>query len=343
MAERWPLVYFCPGPNLLTENTMRICSRRFSLQSIGSIFLMGLVATLGGCGGSDDDPNASPVVVDGSSTVFRISKAAQEAFAAVNSEINVIVGYSGTGGGFTKYLNNEIDIVDASRAAKPEEQAKAESQGLNWSRYLVGYDGISVVLHKKNDFVKELTVEQLKKLWEPDSSIKTWKDLDPAWPDREIKFYSPDDKSGTFEFFTEAVVGKAKSQRDNVQASSDDNILVRGVSGDLDGIGYLGYAYYKANEDKLRVVPIKASADSPPVVPSPESILDKTYTPLARPLFLYVKKSAYRRPAVASFVDYYLKEIDVLATRAKYVPPTSEDRAANQTTLDAAKAVTPSA
>ena len=316
---------------------------RIDLRSLLLILPLAPIAILSGCGGSTNDPNAAPVVVDGSSTVFRISKAAQEAFAGVNSEINVIVGYSGTGGGFTKYLNNEIDIVDASRAAKPEEEAKAESQGLNWSRYLVGYDGISLIVHKDNDFVRELTVEQLKKLWQPDSSVKTWKDLDPSWPDREIKFYSPDDKSGTFEFFTEAIVGKAKSQRLNVQASSDDNILVRGVAGDLDGIGYLGYAYYQANEDKLGVISVKATADAPAVAPNPATILDKSYTPLARPLFIYVKKSAYRRAPVAAFVDYYLKEIEDLATRAKYVPPTAEDRAANQKTLDAAKAVTPSA
>ena len=322
---------------------MRIRSQRVTPPLVGSILLLGLVATLGGCGGDNNDPNASPVVVDGSSTVFRISKAAQEAFAAVDSDVNVIVGYSGTGGGFTKYLNNEIDIVDASRAAKPEEEAKAQSQGLNWSRYLVGYDGISVIVHKNNDFIKELSVEQLARLWQPESRIKTWQDLDPTWPNREIKFYSPDDKSGTFEFFTEAVVGTARSQRANVQASSDDNILVRGVAGDLDGIGYLGYAYYQANEDKLRVVPVKATADGPAVAPSPATILDKSYAPLARPLFLYVKKSAYRRAPVAAFVDFYLKEIVDLATRAKYVPPTAEDRAANQTTLDAAKTVTPSA
>ena len=305
---------------------------------------LGLVATLGGCGGgASEDAGGDQVVVDGSSTVFRISKAAQEDFSKVNSEVDVIVGSSGTGGGFTKYLNNELDIVDASRAAKPEEEAKAKSQGLDWLKFMVGYDGISVIVHAKNDFAKELTVEQLAKLWKPDGAAKTWKDLDPTWPDREIKLYSPDDKSGTFEFFTEAIVGKAKSQRKDVQASSDDNILVRGVAGDLDGIGYLGYAYYQANADKLNVVAIKATPDSPAVAPNPETILAKSYLPLARPLFIYVKKSAYRRAPVAKFVDFYLDKIEELATKAKYVAPTAEDRAANKATLDAAKVVTPSA
>ncbi len=327
---------------LLTMNTTLRSSRT---PSLGWIALIGLLASLTGCGGSTDQTSGAggPVTVDGSSTVFRISKAAQEAFQKAYGETDVIVNSSGTGGGFTKYLNNEIDIVDASRPAKAEEESKAKSQGLDWLKFLVGYDGISIIIHAQNDFVKELSVPQLARLWKPDSDVKTWKDLDPSWPDREIKLYSPDDKSGTFEFFTEAIVGKAKSQRKNVQASSDDNILVRGVAGDLDGIGYLGYAYFQANADKLRVVSVKLTAESPAVAPNPETILAKTYAPLSRPLFIYVKKSAYRRAPVAAFVGFYLDKIEELATRAKYVAPTAEDRAANKATLDAAKVVTPSA
>ena len=324
---------------------MSMTARTLRNQLLGRIAAFGLAATLGGCGGSSTESEGSggPVVVDGSSTVFRISKAAQEQFAKANDKFEVIVGYSGTSGGFSKYLKNEIDIVDASRPAKAEEEAKAKSQGLDWLKFLVGYDGISVVVHKRNDFVKELTVEQLARLWKPESDVKTWKDLDPSWPDREIKLYSPDNKSGTFDFFTEVIVGKLGSQRKNVQASADDNILVRGVSGDLDGIGYLGYAYFQANADKLRVIPIKKDTDSPAVEPNPETILAKTYDPLSRPLFIYVKKSAYRRAPVAAFVNFYLDKIEELATRAKYVSPTSEDRAANKATLDAANVVVPSA
>ncbi|WP_435007418.1 PstS family phosphate ABC transporter substrate-binding protein [Tundrisphaera lichenicola] len=290
--------------------------------------------TLGGCGGGEASKEGSgesgTVVVDGSSTVYRISTAAQEGFAKVDGDVQVVVGNSGTGGGFTKYLRDEVDIVDASRSAKPEEEAKARSQGLDWFKFIVGYDGITVVVNPKNDFVKELTVDQLKKLWEPDSQVKTWKDLDPSWPDREIKLYSPDDKSGTFEFFTEAVVGKARSQRKDVQASSDDNILVRGVAGDTDGLGYFGYAYFKEYSETLRAVPIKKDQESPAVMPSPETILSKEYTPLSRPLFLYVKKKSYRRPAVAAFIKYYLANIGELATEAKYVPPTATDIQTNE-------------
>ncbi len=309
--------------------------------------LLAFASALAGCGGEDasiksagtpgskstTESDSSPVVVNGSSTVFRISKAAQEGFAQFDDKVEVVVGNSGTGGGFTKYLQGEIDIVDASRAAKAEEEAKSKEQGIPWVRFLVGYDGITVVVNPKNDFAKELSVEQLKTLWEPDSKVKTWKDLDPSWPDREIKLYCPDDKSGTFEFFTEAIVGKAKSQRKDVQASPDDNILVRGVAGDPDGIGYFGFAYYKANASTLRAVPIKKDKDAPAVEPSFEAILAKTYAPLSRPLFIYVKKSAYRRPGVAAFVKYYLENVSDLATKAKYVPPTAEDLKANKETL----------
>ena len=316
--------------------------RRFRLAGLAAC---GLAALLTGCGGGDDlkSEAGGSVEVDGSSTVFRISKAAQEAFRATNPDIDVIVNSSGTGGGFTKYLNNEIDIVDASRAAKAEEEARAKSQGLDWHRFLVGYDGISVIISKENDFLKELTVDQLARLWKPDSDVRTWKDLDAAWPDRAIKFYSPDDKSGTFEFFTEAIVGKSKSQRKDVQTSADDNVLVRGVAGDRDAIGYLGYAYFEANADKLHVLAVRGKNAEKAVAPSPAAILDKSYTPLARPLFIYAKKSAYRRPPVATFVKFYLDKIDDLTTRAKYVPPTASDKAANQATLDAANTVTPSA
>ena len=183
---------------------------------------------------------AAWVVVDGSSTVYRISKAAQEGFDEVDPKVQVIVNSSGTGGGFGKYLQGEVDIVDASRPAKPAEESSAKAKGLDWTEYTVGYDGITVVINPKNTFVKELTVKQLKALWEPDSKVTTWRDLDPSWPARRIVLYSPDNDSGTFEYFTEAIVGKAKSQRKGVQQNADDNALVKGVQGDADAIGYFG-------------------------------------------------------------------------------------------------------
>jgi phosphate transport system substrate-binding protein len=301
-------------------------------RKIGSSAIL-FAVSLAGCGGGvetgkDVGPSGT-VVVDGSSTVFRISSTAQEAYHEVNPKVDVVVDKHGTGGGFGRYLQGEVDIVDASRAAKPDEEAKAKAQGIEWTRFVVGYDGITVVVNPKNDAIKTLSVAQLKTIWAPDSTVKTWKDVDPSWPDRKIVLYSPDKDSGTFEFFTEAIVGKAKSQRDDVQASSDDNTLVSGVAGDLDGLGYFGYAYYSANQDKLRSVAVQAGPDAPPVSPNPGTILDKSYTPLARPLYIYVKNSAMRRPEVAAFLKYYLEKVGSLAEKAGYVAPTAEDQAAN--------------
>ena len=306
----------------MAESSLRK-DRRSRIAWLAGLFL---ASTLPGCG----VPSAEDTVtVDGSSTVYRISTAAEEGFRKVNTEVAVIVGNSGTGGGFTKYNRGDLDIVDASRPAEPAEESKAKAAGMDWLKFVVGYDGITVVVNPKNTFVQDLSVEQLKRLFEPDSQVKTWKDLDPAWPDREIKLYTPDDKSGTFEFFTEAVVGKPKSQRKDVTPSSDDNTLVLGVAGDPDAIGYFGYAYFKEYSDKLRAIPIKENKDAPAVAPDPATILDKTY-PISRPLFIFVKKKSYRRPGVAAFVKYYLDNIAELATQAKYVAPTPEDIKANE-------------
>jgi phosphate transport system substrate-binding protein len=282
---------------------------------------------------SPDGQPATAVVVDGSSTVFRISKAAQEMFNCVDSEITVVVDNHGTGGGFQRYLDGEVDIVDASRAAKADEEAKAKAQGIDWERFVVGYDGITLVINPKNDFVKSLTVDQLKAIWAPDSKVKTWKDINPTWPARNIVFYSPDNASGTFEFFTEAIVGKQKSQRDDVQPSSDDNTLVSGVAGDPDGLGYFGYAYFAANKDKLNAVAVQNGPNAKPVLPSPATIEDKTYAPLSRPLFIYVKKSAARRPEVTKFLAFYIEKNDDLAVKGGYNPPTAEDKTTNHETL----------
>ena len=297
-----------------------------------SACVMAVCATLLSACGSGPSPSDAPtgtIVVDGSSTVFRISKNAQEGFNQTDPDINVIVDKHGTGGGFGRYLEGEVDIVDASRDAKEDEASKAKAKGIDWTRFLVGYDGITVVVNSKNDFVKSFTVEQLKKIWAPNSTVKTWKDVDPSWPDRKIVLYCPDRDSGTFDFFTEVIVGKAKSQREDVQPSSDDNILVNGVAGDPDGLGYFGYAYFASNKDKLTAIPIQKDSEAKPITASPETILDKSYTPLSRPLFIFVKNSAAKRPEVSSFLNYYLANVGKLATSADYVSPTAEDIAAN--------------
>ncbi len=306
---------------------------------VGKIGLGVILGILAGCGsGSDADgvgsaKPAAAIIVDGSSTVFRISKAAQEDFSIVNPNVTVVVDNHGTGGGFGRYLEGEVDIVDASRTAKPDEETKAKAQGIDWTRFTVGYDGITLVINAKNDFVKSLTVDQLKTIWAPSSKVKTWKDINPSWPDRKIIFYSPDNDSGTFDFFTEAIVGKLKSQRDDARQSSDDNTLVNGVAGDTDGLGYFGYAYYVENKTKLRAVAVQNGPAAKPVLPSRESIADKSYAPLARPLFIYVKNSAIARPEVAQFLKFYLKNVESLASKVNYDPITAEDKAANEEAL----------
>ena len=257
------------------------------LRNIIGLPILCTFTTLAGCGGGTGPGGTAPtptIVVDGSSTVYRISMAARDSFNKIEPATVVVVDYHGTGAGFNKYMEGEIDIIDASREAKPGEESKAKQQGIDWSRFLVGYDGITLVVNPKNDFVKSMTVEQLKKLWEPASKEMTWKDIDSSWPPRKIILYSPDDDSGTFEFFTEAIVGKSKSQREDVQMSSDDNFLVHGVSNDADGLGYFGYAYFAAHKDSLRSVAVQNGPNASPVLPSAATIIDKTYAPLSRPL-----------------------------------------------------------
>lgn len=302
-----------------------------------------------GCGGGEPEgggrttadggpkPLSGVVVITGSSTVYRISRAAQLLYTKkYGDDVEVLVDNRGTGGGFQRYLDGEADMVDASRPAKSEEEERARASGREWARFLVGYDGITVVVNTGNTFVKSLTVDQLDRLFRDGSRVSTWKQLDPNWPDREIVLYSPDTDSGTFEFFGEAVIDPKRrvSQRTDVQASPDDNTLVTGVSQEADGLGYFGYAYYAANREKLRPVPIQNGPDAAPVAPTPETILAGSYKPLSRPLYLYVGNSALKRPEVAHFMSYYLDHIEELATRAGYVPPTPADRSANQKALE---------
>lgn len=314
------------------------------MNKITSGILLTSLILISGCGGdqgvkapggqaSSGSAANDTIVIDGSSTVFRISKAAQIGFSSSNSDADIVVESHGTGGGFGRYFMGEVDIIDASREAKPEELAKATGE-FAWKQFLVGHDGITVVLNPKNEFVSELSIDDLKKLWEPDSKVKTWKDLNPAWPDRKITFFSPDKDSGTFEYFTEAVNKKARAQRDDIQASPDDNTLVRGVASDEDSIGYFGFAYYSANAGKLKAVKIKG-AKGEAVMPSKDSIISGSYSPLARPLFIYVKKDSLKRVAVGNFLKYYLDNISSLAEKAGYVGPTADEIKKNSDTLSA--------
>ncbi len=258
------------------------------------------------------------VKVDGSSTVFPITEAVAEEFRAVAPRVRVTVGVSGTGGGFKKFLAGETDINDASRRIKSKEVSKAEEKGIKYIDLPVAYDGISVVINPKNDFVDYLTVEELRKIWQPGSSVKRWSDIRPGWPAKPINLFGPGTDSGTFDYFTKKVNGKSGASRPDFTASEDDNMLVHGVAGDKYALGYFGYAYYAENKDKLRVVPIDAGAG--PVAPSGVTINNGTYKPFSRPIFIYVRVKSLKKPEVAAFVNFYLKNAGALSKEVGYVP-----------------------
>jgi phosphate transport system substrate-binding protein len=269
--------------------------------------------------------------IDGSSTVFPITEAVAEEFLAIHPEVKVPVGVSGTGGGFKKFIGKETDINAASRPIKEAEAADAKAAGVSYTVIEVAYDGLTVVVNKSNTWVKTMTVEELKKLWAPDSTVKTWKEIRSDWPDEAIKLYAPGTDSGTFDYFTEAVNGKAGSIRPDFVASEDDNVLVQGVSGDKNAIAFFGFAYFEANMDKLNLVGIDGGKG--PVLPSFDTIKDGTYSPLSRPLFLYVNNDSLARPEVKTFLKFYLESAPALVKEVGYVALPADKYAAGIASL----------
>jgi phosphate transport system substrate-binding protein len=266
--------------------------------------------------------SAQVVKVDGSSTVFPITEAVAEEFQkAKKGAVKVTVGISGTGGGFKKFCRGEIDISDASRPILKKEMDDCKAAGIEYFELPVAFDALTVVINPKNSFIKQLTVAEMKKMWEPGAQGKVtrWNQVNPAWPDAPMKLFGPGADSGTFDYFTEAVVGKSKSSRGDFTASEDDNVLVQGVSRDVNGLGYFGYAYYIENKDKLKAVPI-VNEKGQPVEPSMDAVLKGAYSPLSRPIFIYVNAKALAKPEVKEFVEYYMKHSAKLAREVKYVP-----------------------
>jgi len=262
------------------------------------------------------------VKIDGSSTVFPVTEAVAEDFQkAKKQQIKVTVGISGTGGGFKKFCRNETDISNASRPILKAEMADCQKAGIEYIELPVAFDALTVVVNPKNTFIKQLTVAEMKKMWEPaaQGKVTRWNQVNPQWPDAPMKLFGPGADSGTFDYFTEAVVGKSKSSRGDFTASEDDNVLVQGVSRDVNGLGYFGYAYYIENKDKLKAVPI-VNDKGQAVEPSMEAVLKGTYTPLARPIFIYVNAKSLGKPEVKEFVEYYMKNGAALAKEVKYVP-----------------------
>ena len=262
------------------------------------------------------------VKIDGSSTVFPVTEAVAEDFQkAKKQQVKVTVGISGTGGGFKKFCRGETDISNASRPILKAEMADCQKAGIEYFELPVAFDALTVVINPKNTFIKQLTIAEMKKMWEPaaQGKVTRWNQVNPQWPDQPMKLFGPGADSGTFDYFTEAVVGKSKSSRGDFTASEDDNVLVQGVSRDINGLGYFGYAYYIENKDKLKAVPI-VNDKGDAVEPSMEAVLKGTYTPLARPIFVYVNAKSLAKPEVKEFVEYYMKNGAKLAREVKYVP-----------------------
>lgn len=268
------------------------------------------------------------IEIDGSSTVFPVSEAVAEEFHKIHPDVRVNVGVSGTGGGFKRFTAGETDISDASRPIKDKEAQAAADNGIEYYPLRVAMDGLSVLVSPDNDFVECLSVEQLKAIWEPGSAVNNWNDVDPAFPDKKIVLYGPDTDSGTFDYFTEEVVGEAQASRADYTASADDNVLVQGIAGGRYSLGYFGYAYYAENTDKLKLVSVDSGNGC--VTPTSETIENGTYSPLSRPLFIYVSKQSMERPEVKAFVEFYLDNAAELAQEVGYIRLGEAEYAANR-------------
>lgn len=290
-------------------------------------FLVGMIATTAAVVGTSVSTvwsqGASEIAIDGSSTVFPISEAVAEEFMAANAGVNVTVGVSGTGGGFSRFCAGETAISNASRPIKDEEIAACEAAGIEYIELPIAYDALTIVVNAENDWAESLTIEELKTLWQPEAegTITNWSQVRSGFPDQPINLYGPGTDSGTFDYFTEAIVGESGDSRADYTASEDDNVLVQGVVNDTNALGYFGFAYYEANTDTLKAVAIDGGDG--PVAPTRENVENGTYQPLSRPLFIYVNAEAAQRPEIQQFVQFYLENPDLVA-EVGYVPLPAE-------------------
>jgi phosphate transport system substrate-binding protein len=276
------------------------------------------------CGSSAPSGELSgSIEIDGSSTVYPLTEAVAEEFGAeTGGDVRVMVGFSGTGGGFKRFCTGETEISNASRHITASERELCEQNGVGFEEMHVAIDGLAVVTHVQNDFAQCLTVEELRRMWEPGSRVNNWSQVRAGFPDTPLKLYGPGTNSGTFDYFSEAIMGQERAIRPDFTASEDDNVLVQGVRGDRNALGYFGYAYFAENVDGLR--PVAIDAGNGCVEPTPETVRTGEYAPLARPLFIYVNRAALDRPEVASFVRFYMEHAPQLAPEIGYVPADAE-------------------
>ena len=290
--------------------------------------------TLTACGGAPAPEagveSSAVITIDGSSTVFPVTEAVAEEFQREHKGTRITVGISGTGGGFQKFCRDEIDIADASRPITPTEVEACAKGGVEYIEIPMAYDGLAIVVHPKNTWATSMTVAELKKLWEPaaQGQVMRWNQIRAGWPDREIHLFGAGVDSGTFDYFTEAIVGKTDQSRGDYTSSEDDNVIVQGVSGDELALGYFGYAYYEENKDKLKVVAIDDGNEANgagAILPSPASVADGSYHPLSRPIFIYPRVKSLDRAEVKNFVDFFLAEGTKLVREVGYIPLTDKE------------------
>ena len=263
---------------------------------------------------------AQSVKVDGSSTVFPVTEAVAEEFQKANKNLKVTVGISGTGGGFKKFCRGETDVQNASRPILAGEMKDCAAAGVRYVELPVAFDALTVVVHKDSP-LKEISIEDLKKMWEPaaQGKVMRWKDANPAFPDQPLQLFGAGADSGTFDYFTEAVTGKSKSSRGDFTASEDDNVIVQGVSRSKNSMGFFGFAYYEENKGKLKGLPISWKGGKS-VEPSAANVLNGSYQPLSRPIFIYVNAKSLAKPEIKAFADFYMKNAPKLVSEVKYVP-----------------------
>ncbi|MEB8328072.1 PstS family phosphate ABC transporter substrate-binding protein [Flavobacteriaceae bacterium KMM 6897] len=293
------------------------------------VCLLSLALTLGACGDKKEKKDGAgsmtgTIKIDGSSTVFPITEAVAEEFRTAQPDVRVTIGVSGTGGGFNKFSRGETNISNASRPIKDQEKAICEENNINYIELEVAYDGLAVLVNPENTWVDSFTVEELKKIWEPaaQGTIMKWNQIRPEWPNEEIHLYGPGVASGTYDYFTEAVVGKSGSSRGDFTASEDDHVLVQGIAGDKYSLGFFGLAYYAENKDKLTLIGVNNGTEV--VKPTLETVKNGTYFPLSRPLFIYVNSTSVKFTEVVEFVNYYLDNAGELSTDVGYIPLPAE-------------------
>jgi phosphate transport system substrate-binding protein len=301
------------------------------------VLLLAVAAlALAACGGDDngDGGGSATIRADGSSTVGPLSTAAAERFQQENEGVRVVVGVSGTGGGFERFCAGETDLSNASRPIDEEEEQACASQGIEYVELEIANDALTVVVNPENDWTECLTVAQLKKIWEPGSKVDNWNDVDPSFPDQEMSLFGAGTDSGTFDYFTDEINGEEGASRSDYSATEDDNVTVRGVAGERGALGYFGFSYYEENQDQVKAVEIDSGDGC--VAPSVESAQSGDYKPLSRPLFVYAKTTSLERQEVRDFLTFMVDNATEITEAAQFVPPTEEQLEKSRSALEAA-------